>query len=207
MGMRALFTKRFLIVAAIILAASALAAGFLLGKNQRSSDDFIEVRRGEIVEEVIVTGQVRSADQVSLGFLRSGRVLGVHVKVGNRVGAGARLAELESADLVAELAEAEAKVAVERAKLDELLRGTRPEELAVAEAKVNDALQGLTDDIRDAYSKADDAIRVKVDQFFSNARTANPQLNFIVSEPMLEQRVESDRRTVEAMLVSWRDSL
>ena len=186
-----------------ILALAALIGGFWLGRIQRPSNDFITVRRGDVVQEVNVTGQVEPASRLELAFEKGGRLGRLPIKVGDRVAAGALLAQLESASLLAELAEAEARLKAEEAKLDELRRGTRREEISVQEAKVRDAQQSLFDALQDAFTKADDAVRTKVDQFFSNPRTANPQLNFTIADVALETSVESERLAMESLLTSW----
>lgn len=65
----------------------------------------------------------------------------------------------------------------------------------------------LIDKIQDAYTKCDDAVSNKIDQFFSNPQTTNPQFNLAISDFQLERDMESARITVGTILVSWNDSL
>ncbi|HEY8468475.1 MAG TPA: HlyD family efflux transporter periplasmic adaptor subunit [Longimicrobiales bacterium] len=74
------------------------------------------------------------ATEADLGFQAGGRIAEVLVREGDRVEAGALLARLDDAELVARLAAAEAQLEVARQALRELERGARPEELRQAEA-------------------------------------------------------------------------
>ena len=74
-----------------------------------------------------------------------GRVAAVRGAVGAKVAAGALLAEIEHADLSAQRAEAEAARAVQQAKLAEMKKGARAEDVEVTKAKVTAAAQALAD--------------------------------------------------------------
>lgn len=69
----------------------------------------------------------------------SGRISGVYAKVGDKVAAGALLAQIENGDLRAAVSQKQAAHEKEQAKLSALLAGTRPEEIAVKEAAVAEA--------------------------------------------------------------------
>ncbi len=174
-------------------------------RNEGPQTEIVTVLSGELVQEVSVTGKVKPAQSVELGFDRSGRISGVFAQVGERVFPGKTLVTLYNADLVAQLREAEANLKAEEAKLEELKRGTRPEDLAVQEAKLAEAENDLADKLASGYTAADDAIRSKIDVFFSNPRSENPQLSF--NSPQYEIELESERAALERALVSWADKL
>ncbi|OHA09457.1 MAG: hypothetical protein A3B37_02020 [Candidatus Sungbacteria bacterium RIFCSPLOWO2_01_FULL_59_16] len=201
------FFRKPIVIA--LLAALVLAGGGFLyfGRSSEERYEIFTARRGNLVQEVSVTGQVRSAERVDLAFERSGRVSRVAVAIGERVSGGQTLIALENADLAATLAEAEASVKVEQANLAELRRGTRPEEIAVEEADVRLARQALFAALFDAYTTADDAVRNRADQFFSSPQSANPQINFAVTDPRLESNIESMRFALEGRLTAWRAAL
>lgn len=195
-------------------AVLVIGAGVFLRSGGDASLETVLVRRGAVIAEVGVTGRVHPGQSVELAFETSGKVREVPVEVGNRVPAGARLLVLESMELAAELREAEANVKAEQARFLELKRGTRPEELAVQDVKVanarislQDAKQNAVDRLEDAYTKSDDAVRNRVDQFVSNPRSASPQLLFFPSSGQLEADVEDGRVRVEQLLLSWQRSL
>src|SRR3989344_792543 len=190
-----LIKKPILGIAAIAVVAGAIVA--IAAGNQAPKPELLTVGRGAIAEEVIVTGKVKPATDVDLAFERGGKIARTYVKIGDRVNASQTLAELDRADLLADLAEAEANVDAELAKLAETERGARPEEIAIQEVKVRnaeisvgDGLQNLIDKLKDAYTKSDDAVRNKADQLFNNPRSANPTLNITAGDPNLKNLVE-----------------
>lgn len=156
-----------------------------------------------------MTGKVQPASKVDLAFESTGKVAGVYVDVGNEVYAGQMLSSLSNAQYQAQYSQAKASMEAEQAKLDELIKGTRPEELAIQQVKVSNAEKtledskiALIDKIKDAYTKSDDAVRNQSDQLFDNPRGTNPQLNFNTSSD-LESVIESKRLAVETILNNW----
>lgn len=202
------FLKSNLVLIVVILAVAAGSGYWLWGKGgEEQKEEIVSVMRGTITQEVSVTGRVKPVESVALAFERSGRVASVLVDVGNRVSVGQVLAVLANADLAASLADAKANMKKEEAKLAELKRGTRPEEIAVQEVKVREAKQALLDAIQDAYRKADDAIRNKIDQFMDNPRTASPRVTVTVPDGALRASFENGRVLREISLVSWASAL
>ena len=189
-GMLAIFKKP--VVAAVL--AVVVVIVIITFASRRGGDAYTTVAaiRGTITQEISVTGKVVPAEKVNLAFEKTGRVTRVAVAVGDTAYRGAALITLEAADAVAELAQAEAQ------------RETKKAELARDEAAPRDAEQNLRDKLRDAYTRADDAIRGKTDQFFSNPRT-QPALTLQASTAA-KNSIEFNRVLLEAMLMSWRDS-
>jgi RND family efflux transporter MFP subunit len=118
-----------------------------------------EAMRGELVQEVSVTGSVKPAEKVSLGFEISGKVAEIFADIGDRVEVGDKLISLSSNDLAAQLRQAQAGVSnasaslqqykaaltAQESKLDEMKNGTRPEEIRIAETSVSTAEKSLED--------------------------------------------------------------
>lgn len=159
-------------------------------------------------------GVVESTSQAELRSQVSAPVEKVHVQIGDSVYAGQVLVELSNADLFAQLKQAEAGVNIQKSKLDELLSGARSEEIQIQETKVantnislENAKTSLIDTLQDGYTKSDDAVRNRVDQFFSNARSSNPQLIFLTANGQLETDIEWGRLIIEGVLSSWSQSL
>lgn len=173
--------------------------GYLFFGGGEAYGATLTVKKGDFAKEVRASGTVIAAQDVNLGFAMSGRISSVNVKVGSYVYSGQVLAQIENGDLVAQVSE-------RQADLDELLDGTRPEEIAIAEADVVSDRTALVNAIRSAYTSADDAVRNKADAAFTNSRT-NPDLSVTVPNAMLEKKVEQDRAAVETVLVSWEGSL
>lgn len=145
---------------AIGLLGVGLTGGYIY--SQRSKQPFIEfvrVEHRDIVQEIDATGRIKPKELVELAFERSGKVTSVNVKAGDAVKKGQRLASLSGSDLFAQKVEAEAEkqsaqamqeqyrasLEMEQAKLEELLRGARPEERELAQTRVLNAELSLQD--------------------------------------------------------------
>lgn len=89
------------------------------------------------------------ATEADLGFQVPGRIDSLFVREGERVVAGQRLAVLDRVELSARVAGAGAQLAAQRARLAELERGFRPEEIGAAQAALRAADQRLVDAERD----------------------------------------------------------
>lgn len=205
--MSTLLKRSFVIIP--VLAALGVVGFFVLSRRSPTYD-FITVRKGTVVQEVNVTGTVQPIQALALAFEQAGRVSRVAVTVGSRISPGQVLVELDVRELAAELREAEANIAFEEAKLVELRRGARPEELALARTQLANAqalvAQGdrsLAEALVDAYTKADDAIRAKADTIFTDPRSSQPRLNFLLTDPRLTVAIEDGRFRIEAVLTAW----
>ncbi len=177
-------------------------------------ETYLTVRQGPFLQQVSVSGKVIASQQVDLGFSQSGRVAGVYVKEGKAVTEGTLIAEIENGDLRASVLQKQAALDSQKAKLAALKRGTRPEELAVAqssvasaEASVAQARQAVVDAIVSAFSKADSGVHVTVDQFISNPRSVNPQLNFNTSNNDASRALITARVQIEPELALWQSEL
>lgn len=214
--MKSLYTKIVGVVMAqkVLVGIGAAVALVVIGGSVWSSKgnggELITVTRGEFIQTVSVSGKVVAENEVDLGFSQSGRIARVYVKEGAPVYPGTLIAEVENGDLYATLLQREAALEREMAELDALLRGTRPEEIAVYESSVSSAQASLTaanqavvDAILSAYSTTDGAIHANVDQFMSNPNTATPQITFLVGDAALKARVESGRSGMEKILKDW----
>lgn len=198
----------------IIVVLFGGALWYILPREDGSSSEFVIAKRDDLVQEVNVIGRVKPARSVNLAFLESGRISFVGADVGDPVFVGEVLVQLENGDIAAQLSQAEAKVKAAQAKLDELKRGTRLEEINVqkvevanAEVLLSEARQNLVNKIDDAFTKSDDAVRNKIDQFISNPRGSSPQIDFTVLDSSLENKIEVGRVSIETLLVDWSASL
>ena len=168
------------------------------------------VHPASFAQQISVSGTVKAAEDVDLGFTQSGRVSGVYTKVGNTVRTGTLLAQIENGELRAALAQKRAALQTAQADLASLQAGTRHEQLAVTEAQIESDTTAFTqtntavvDAIRDAYTRSDDAVHNKLDQIFSNPRTNTPSLTFTTSNSQLENSIRTQRVVIESTLASW----
>ncbi len=109
-------------IVVIVVVVAALLAALLYSQRGPSS--------------VQVSGFIE-ADDIRLGSRVGGRVKSVFVREGQRVQAGDVLVELEPHDLQARMNEAEARLAAQKANVDRLEAGLRPEEVAQVQARMD----------------------------------------------------------------------
>ena len=178
------FVKRRYIVSAIILIVTILVLNGIFGSNSQDVQP-IEVKKGTISQEVEVTGKVSPAQELSLAFEKSGRVVSVRKDVGEKVVAGESLVVLDQSDLLAQLAQAKASAAAEQANLDQLISGARPEEIRIKETAFSQAAQDLQNAygsvlqaLEGAYLNANDAVRKQTNGMFTKEESSDVQLTF-----------------------------
>jgi HlyD family secretion protein len=92
--------------------------------------------------ELVFSGTVETRD-VRVGSKSGGRVLAVEVREGEEVEAGRVLVKLDVAELEAQRRQAEARVEQQRARLERLEHGARPQEIAQARAEAEAARANL----------------------------------------------------------------
>lgn len=199
------FSKKQYLWGLGILAIAGITTYLLGSSSDETPKNTVRVLRGDIVQEVSVTGRVKAVSTVDLGFEKTGRIHGVYVKVGDYVNHGTLLAEVESSTTQASLQEAEARLA-------ELKRGSRPEEIAVKEAELakytqdlTNAYSGIPDIIDDSFTKADDALHSKIAGLFSGFKTSSYKLTFSVCDTQLDVNTTWLRYTTEVDLDKWRE--
>ena len=162
-----------IIITTIVIALVVIGAFTYFKRSGQSSPyEFTVSQRSNIIQEVNVIGHVKPAESVDLAFEKGGKVSRVYVAVGERVNAGKLLVSLSNSELVAQSDQAKAGVesakaqlqqyqaalATQQAKLDELKRGTRQEEIQISETRVENARKALTDaeiNLTNVKNKAD----------------------------------------------------
>ncbi len=84
------------------------------------------------------TGEIAALRSSDLGFTRSGELVQILVDEGDRVTTGQPLAQLDTQNLLTQRRQLEAQLAEAQARLLELERGARQENIAAVEAEVRD---------------------------------------------------------------------
>jgi HlyD family secretion protein len=110
---------------------------------------FVVLRARGPADALEATGTVEATD-AALGFTVPGRLESVGVQEGDTVAAGALVAALDRSEVRSRREQAAAQVAAARALLQELERGSRPEEVTAARAAAKSAEDRYTDAARDA---------------------------------------------------------
>ena len=196
-------TRRSWTSALIVFLVAGGSYWYYSNTHKQSVIAFATVERGSVSQTVSVTGSVKPSSEVKLSFENGGRIAVAYYDVGERVHAGAALVSLDNADLSAQLEQAKATVRFQQAKLEELKKGTRVEDINVSEVSVANASNDVVNDLKNAYVNADDAIRNKVDQLLSNPRSSSPQFNFALSNSQVKNDIETQRPVLEAMFTEW----
>ncbi|MBI1754737.1 efflux RND transporter periplasmic adaptor subunit [Candidatus Azambacteria bacterium] len=175
-----MFTLKYAVIAIAVVFIAVFAWRYFAAPKTVPYE-FAVAARADLVEEVSVTGKVKAAHSVQLAFEKGGRVVRARAAVGDRVAQGAMLVELDASELRSQLAEASAAREVQKAKLDEMRLGTRPEEMALAETKAASAKKSFADaqvNLENAKSKADADIKDDYDSALSAAvKSASIALN------------------------------
>ncbi len=187
---------------------------WFFGNQGARKYQFVTASRGPITETVSVTGNTKPVESVSLGFGTSGTIARVYASVGKHVSRGDILAALNMSSLSAELKQAQADVDTQKAKLAGLEAGSRPEDVAAAQAAYDKSAQdlanlyaGISDTRADAYTKANDAVRIQLSAFFSNAEGAQPKLSFSTVNSQSANDAESGRVSAGVILKNWQSEL
>jgi len=186
------FYKKYRYIAlGAILVMVILATLFAWLSRPEIDVDTVVANRGQLLQQVSVTGSVEPAQSVNLSFEISGRVSEIFAQVGDRVEAGQKLITLASNDIYAQLRQAQAGVQAAQAqllnyqaaleaqqtKLEELKKGARQEQINISQTNVSNAerllansrsdLQRAIDqaaaDLQNTYNSALGAMRVSVD--------------------------------------------
>ena len=160
--------------------------------------------RGTIEQTLDLTGTVVSARRVELTAKMPGRIAAVFVQEGSRVEAGTALAALETAELSAQVHQAEQGVRqaaasreVARARLAALLAGARSQERAQAESAVAQAEASL----RNAESDV-----VRTQQLFESGAVSRQQLDAaILQRDVARAQRDSARQQMSLVQVGPRE--
>ncbi len=198
-----------------VIAAVVLAGGYWLVVHRGgTSYQFVTVARGSITELVSVTGNTTPQKSVSLGFQNSGMIAQVHYNLGDTVGAGAIVAQLNTAGLSAALQQAQANVATQQAQLNGLWAGSQPQDIAASQAALQKAQQdlanlyaGVSDTATSGYAKANDAVRTQLATLFSDADTNQPRLAFQTANSQAATDAASLRLAAGTELNLWEQEL
>ncbi len=173
---------------------------------------FIEVKKGDVIQEVDVSGKVKAAESVDLAFERSGRVARVSVSTGDKVSIGQSLASLDMSDLYADYDTAIANLRSREADLASLKAGSKDEEIVVyqvraesAASTLDSAKRELVNKLDDAYAKSNDILSNRIKSIFYETSSGDFQLAFSISNDyVLESDIEKMRNDIAKSLIEWK---
>lgn len=143
--------------------------------------EVVQAKVRDLTRDLQITGEVVATRSVVVAATKEGPVSYCPWREGDRVGAGEKLVEIEREIHRAEARAARAALAVSRARLADLRAGTRPEEIASAEAAVQ-KWQATLDEAQKTYQRQADLAekdftsRQSVDQASERVRVAKAEL-------------------------------
>jgi len=189
------FFKRPIFIAAIIILAIVLGGYFYFFSGKKTSPEFVVVKKGNIVQEVSVTGNVKPVKNVDLAFEKSGKISLVLVNVGNYVYSGDVLAREDSSEFSSQLEKANADLETQKAELNK------------SKVVLDNYYSAIPNILNDSYAKADDAVRKQADVFFTDGESDTPKLNFTTTNSQTQTDSQNGRLSSRAELNNWRDEL
>jgi len=149
------FLKRPIVIISLIVLVGGIVGGYVyFGGDNAPSYDFVIAEKRGLIQEVSVTGRVKSADSVDLAFERGGKVARVYVGVGSKVSEGQTLAALANSEINLQIAQAQDSLDSAKIALEKLRIPTKTIDLLTAEnalAKAEESKLTAEADLQKAY--------------------------------------------------------
>lgn len=131
----------------VVLLVVLLGGGFIVfralaGKDQSSNavnDKTALVESKPLSIKIKSSGSVVPVETVNLSPKQAGKLIELLVEQGQRVKKGQVIARMDNANLIPQLYQAQASAAASEANLAKLRNGSRPEDIAAAQARVDSA--------------------------------------------------------------------
>lgn len=205
MKIKNILTKKRIIYGVIV--AAILVAVYFIFFNKKNQQETLVVHPSDFLQQVSASGKITARENLNLSFEQSGQVSGVYVKIGDTVKPGQLLANQNTSQLDAQLAEMRAGLNLQKAKLNQLLAGSSQEDIVVAKTVLLNAHQAMVNTLQDGYTKANDAVFNKTDQMFFNPQGANPKVIFFTTNSQLKSNIELKRLLLADMFKAWQASL
>ncbi|MFA5178416.1 MAG: HlyD family efflux transporter periplasmic adaptor subunit [Candidatus Paceibacterota bacterium] len=165
-------SKKFIIISLVVILIIAVV-GIMFQAKPQAKYETVKVEKGNLEQTVDVTGNLKSAEELSLNFQSSGVISYVAIKEGDLIKKGQLIANLS-------LAEADAAVAQAQANLNQKLAGATLEQINSAQKQVDSAetalLNAQTSAVANLNSKYESAlasledISVKINNTFKTVK-------------------------------------
>src|SRR3990167_6898022 len=189
------FFKRPAFIVSTIVLVLALSGYFYFWRDEDSKPEYIVVERGNIIQEVSVTGKVNPLKSADLAFEKSGKIVSVFAQVGTFVYAGDILVREDSSELATQLLKAQADLAAKKVDLDK------------SQVVLVNYYLGIVDVLNDAHIKTDDAVRKQAGSMFTDAESDTPRLNFSSTNSQAITDSQNGRLALRTELSDWRQEL
>ena len=145
------------------------------------------VTKGSVIQSVAVSGSVAASNQTKMTFKSAGKVAAVYVSVGQQVTAGQPLAKLDTTDLEAALAQAQANLVTAQNNYNRTASGTSDSQKALQQARQQAAqdlatAQAALNKITANYASAKSNFTSYTDNATSGIQSFQDSLNTIQSQ-------------------------
>lgn len=175
--------RRTIIIVGLLVVAGGIGLWWWLAHRKKDTN------------ELVLYGNV-DLRQVQLAFNNSERIAAVLVQEGDRVKRGQVLARLEVSRLDPPVAQAEAQVAAQKAALDRLYHGSRPEEIAQARAQM-EAQKAVVERLRHG-SRPEEIAQARANLESAKADAVNARLRYERARNLSAVRLK-DQTTVQGV--------
>ncbi len=189
------FFKRPIFIAVAIIVVVVLGGYFIFAGGKKPETEFVTVKRGAILQEVSVVGNVKPVKNVELAFEKSGKISFVLAEVGDYVSSGATLVGQNNSELYSQLEKANADLEIQKAEFNK------------SEIVLDNYYSAVANVLDGAYNKADDAVRKQIDSFFTDGESDTPKLNFTTTNSQAQTDSQNGRLTSRTELDNWRSEL
>jgi len=205
-----LLKQKVLILFTIVIVV-VLAGGAIYNNTQKTNGTIYTVTSGPLEQHVLFSGTVVPKNRVTLSFERPGKVSILPFDVGDSVYAGELVAALDAATARAKQIRESSILESEQAILEELLKGSRKEDVAItqaqlqqSEATLDESIEGLIAGILNAFTIADTAMERSADILFDNPNSGNPKLKYASANRTTDILLEAERLQLGSVLKQWR---
>jgi len=138
--------KTYITIGIVIIIVAVLI--LIVRPNKVVPYELATVQSGSIAERVSASGKVEPPTKINLQFKNSGQLTVLAVAVGDTVEAEKLLATQDTAQLDAQVQETRSSIDLQRAKLAQLIAGSSPEEIALAEVALQSAERNYEEVLR-----------------------------------------------------------
>ncbi len=159
----------------LVLSTTFVIGGVYAMQEHLEPLTIVPIERGDLRETVKAVGIVTSERERELRFASSGIVSDVLVQEGEYVTKGQKIATLPSGRLTGEMITAKAAVESARKQLEAILKGTRSEDIAVAQAQV-ESKRAAIERLQQKLSSLDTGVQAQDDMLAATREEASVQL-------------------------------
>ena len=213
--------RPWVISALVTVAVLAVVFSQQIGKKEAAGvdlglSDIRQVRTASVKDLSLdkdplpLLGKVQSQSSATIYSQVSGEVIALYKKLGDAVWDNQVIAELNNWSQRSAVTQAKASVEVAQANLDKIKKGGTDTQISILKTTLDNSQKTLDETktsvisvLNDAFAKADDSVRNRIDIMFRDPRGTNPQILFSVSDSQLEIDIEWERLVIEEMLNEW----